>query len=120
MLPGRRRANRLRLDITNALFLIAGARKSTSPLDPGAAGEAAMPLTMSEPVRGGADKGEEPQDGAGEVDPDGVLHALNARVALGVLIDVHLSKNAEQCDPQNEEDEVPCPHCQLLVTCYGS
>lgn len=103
--PGRRRARRVRLDVTNALSRLAG-----RPLDPGATSEAAVSLAVGEPVGGCADKGEEPQDGIDEVDPDGVLHALHAAVALGVLIDVHLSKNAKQRNPQDEEDQVPRPH----------
>lgn len=111
---GRRRAQRVRLDVINALLRLAGPPQQgpgpVSPLDPGATGEAAVPLAMSEPVGGGADKGEEPQDGVGEVDPDGVLHALDAAVALGILIDVHLAEDAEQRDPQDEEHQVPRPH----------
>lgn len=112
--PRRRHAKSVRLDVTNAPSRLAGPPRQgpgpDSPLDPGATGEAAVPLAMSEPVGGGADKGEEPQDGVGEVDPDGVLHALDAAVALGVLIDVHLAEDAEQRDPQDEEHQVPRPH----------
>lgn len=103
--PGGRRAKRVRLDVTNALSRLAG-----MPLDPGATSEAAVSLAVGVPVGCVADKGEEPQEGVGEVDPDGVLHTLHAAVALGVLIDVHLSKDSEQGDPQDEEDQVPRPH----------
>lgn len=55
---GRRRAERVRLDVTNALSRLAG-----MPLDPGATSEAAVSLAVGEPVGGSADECEEPQDG---------------------------------------------------------
>lgn len=78
-------------------------------LDSRPAGEPSVSLTVAPPVPQRAHKGQEPQQRAGEVDPDGVLHALDARVALGVLVDVHAAENPEKGDPQDEEDQVPGP-----------
>lgn len=39
--------------------------------------------------------GDEPKKQVGEQDPDGVLHADDALVALGVLVDVHFAEDAE-------------------------
>ncbi|POS77234.1 hypothetical protein DHEL01_v204368 [Diaporthe helianthi] len=59
---------------------------------------------------GSADKGEEPQDGVGKVDPDSVLHALHTTVALSVLVDIHLAKDSKESDPQDEQDQIPRPN----------
>lgn len=48
---------------------------------------------MSPPVGGGCQRADEPEEGVGQVDPDGVLHTLNATVALCVLLDVHLASH---------------------------
>lgn len=114
LVPRRRRAERVRLDIKVQLFgLATGPARGTGIvgfLDPSTAGKAAMPLTVGEPVSGGPDKGKEPQNGVGEIDPDCVLHALDPTVALGVLVDVHLAEDSKQRNPQNEKDQIPCPH----------
>lgn len=78
-------------------------------LDSRPAGEPRVSLTVPPPVPQRAQEGHEPQQRAGEVDPDGVLHALDAGVALGVLVNVHAAKNPKKGDPQDEEDQVPGP-----------
>lgn len=88
---------------------------------------------MAPPVDEVSDGRNEPENGVDQHHPDRILHSLDVAVAFGVLVDVHLqthglsapvsvtahrrrqmwthlSKNAEQGDPQDEEDEVPCPH----------
>lgn len=62
---------------------------------------------MHPPVGGAGDGADEPQQHVGEVDPDGVLHALDIAVALGVLLDVHVAEQAEERNPKNEDDEAP-------------
>lgn len=98
---------------------------SRSFLDMGTASELRSPVAVLPPVSGGGDRCDEPEQSAGQVHPDGVLHALDAPDALGVLLDVHLdavswhvravgllacayiTKEPEERDPQDEEDEVP-------------
>lgn len=114
LVPRRRRAERIRLDIRVRIFgLVTGPARGTgtvSLLDPSTAGKAAVPLTVGEPVGGGPDKGKEPQNGVGEVDPDCILHPLDPTVALSILIDVHLAEDSKQRNPQNKQDQIPCPH----------
>lgn len=69
-----------------------------------------MALAVGPPVGGGGEGAEQPEQGAGEVDPDGALHAPYVGVALGVLADVQAPEDAEQRDPQHEEDEAPGRH----------
>lgn len=45
---------------------------------------------MAHPVDEGGDGRDEPEECVSQVDPDRVLHALDARVALRVGLDVHL------------------------------
>lgn len=73
----------------------------------GAPGETAVALLVRPPVGGHANGADEPEDQVGQVDPDGVLHGLDVAVALGVLVDIHLAKDAEDGAPQNEHDEAP-------------
>lgn len=74
----------------------------------GTASEAALAVLVHPPVGSAGDGADEPKQHIGEVDPDGVLHALNVAVALGVLFDVHVAKQAEERDPEHEDDEAPC------------
>lgn len=62
---------------------------------------------MHPPVGGAGDGANEPQQHVGEVDPNGVLHALDVAVTLGVLLDVHVAEQAEEGDPEDEDDEAP-------------
>lgn len=41
------------------------------------------------------DGGRKPKKEVDEVDPDGILHALDASVSFGVLVDVHLSEDTK-------------------------
>lgn len=66
-----------------------------------------MALLVRPPVGGHANGADEPEDQVGQVDPDGVLHGLDVAVALGVLVDVHLAKDAKDGAPQDEHDEAP-------------
>lgn len=68
-----------------------------------------MPFAVVPPVPQRGEEGEEPEQRAREVYPDGVLHTAHAGVALGILADVHLAEDAEERDPQDEEHEVPGP-----------
>lgn len=59
-------------------------------LDLCATGEARTPLAVAPPVAKCSDGSEKPQQSIGEVDPYGVLHSLDAAVALRICVDVHL------------------------------
>lgn len=56
----------------------------------GAAGESGADIAVFPPVAQRGDKRGEPQEGTDEVDPNGILHALDAAVALGVFLDEEL------------------------------
>jgi hypothetical protein len=43
----------------------------------------------------------QPQKHVDQVHPHGVLHPRNARIALGVFVDVHLAEYTEDCDPED-------------------
>jgi len=49
---------------------------------------------------------DEPEQHVDEQNPDGVLHAGNTLVALGILVDVHLAENAERNQVEQERKEV--------------
>ena len=51
---------------------------------------------VSPPVAGGGGGRDEPEQHVGQVDPDGVLHALDAAITLWVLVDVHLHSRRGQ------------------------
>lgn len=51
-------------------------------------------IPMLEPVPGRRKRRHEPQQHVDQVDPDGVLHAHDAVVTLGVFVDVHLRTHA--------------------------
>ncbi len=53
-------------------------------------GELGAGVTVLPPVCGAGEEGNEPEEHVGEVDPDGVLHALDAAVTLRVLVKVQL------------------------------
>ncbi len=89
-------------------------------LDGGPSGEAGVALAVRPPVAEGGEGGDEPQQGAGEVDPDGVLHALDVGVALGVLVDVHAAEDAEEGDPQHEQHEIGSTPTPGLKECLLS
>lgn len=73
----------------------------------GTSGEATVALLVCPPVGSHANGAQQPEDQVGQVDPDGVLHELDVTVALGVLVDVHLAKDAKDRTPQNENDQAP-------------
>lgn len=76
-------------------------------LDFGTASEDATIVAMLPPVGERGNGRSQPEQSAGEVDPDGMLHALDVAVAVGILVNVQLAKNAEESDPQNEENCIP-------------
>lgn len=55
----------------------------------------------------------DPEEEVGEIDPDGVLHARDAGIALGVFADVHLAEDAEQGEPEEDEDALPDEDWQM-------
>lgn len=60
------------------------------PLDFGAASKDGTGLVMLPPVGERGNSRNQPEQGAGEVDPDGMLHALDVAVAVGIFVNVQL------------------------------
>lgn len=58
--------------------------------DVSASSEPGTSLAVPPPVRRGSKACDQPQKCISEVDPDSILHALDAAVTLGIFIDVHL------------------------------
>jgi len=54
-----------------------------------------MALTIAPPVDERRDSDGIPQQRAGEIDPDSILHTLDIDVALKVLLDTHRAKDVE-------------------------
>lgn len=59
------------------------------------------PPPMEEEQKRAIARRDEPKQHVDEVDPDRVLHALDAAVALRFLVDVQLAENAEDCCPED-------------------
>ena len=83
---------------------------SQRTLNVSATGEPRTRVMRLPPVSSRRKGDNEPEDRIRQVDPDGALHALNVAVALGVLVNVHVGKDAKQGDPQDKEDKVPAGH----------
>lgn len=49
----------------------------------------------------------EPEQRIDQIDPDCVLHALNATIALRIGMDIHVAKDPEHGDPEDEQNGVP-------------
>lgn len=49
----------------------------------------------------------QPQQRIHKINPNRILHPLNPRIPLRILLDIHIPKEAEQRDPEDEEDRVP-------------
>lgn len=60
------------------------------PLDFGAASKDGTGLAMLPPVGERGNSRNQPEQSAGEVDPDGMLHALDVAVAVGIFVNVQL------------------------------
>jgi hypothetical protein len=74
------------------------------------AGEPAPALPMAPPVNKMRQDANEPQDSIREDHPYRILHSLEVTVPISIFVDVHLADNAKECDPENEEDQIPGPH----------
>lgn len=59
-------------------------------LDRCPAGELRPVVSVLEPVDSHSDRRDQPEEHVDQVDPDGVLHALDRLVALGVFLDEEL------------------------------
>lgn len=60
------------------------------PLDFGTASKDGTSVATLPPVGERGNGRNQPEQSAGEVDPDGMLHALNVAVAVGILVNVQL------------------------------
>lgn len=64
---------------------------------------------MSNPEQQHAHRRDQPKQRIHQVNPNRILHPLYARIALRPLLDIHIAKQAEERDPQDEEDRVADP-----------
>lgn len=62
---------------------------------------------MLKPIPGHRDGRDKPKQRIRQIDPNGILHARDARVPLGVLFDVHATEQTEERDPEDEKYAVP-------------
>lgn len=100
-------------------------------LDARTAGKPGTDITVLEPVDERRNKGNQPQKGTDEIDPNSILHALDAAVALGVFVDkelpkrwvsktlgekipkkkkaknTNLAKHAKEGNPKNKQNKIP-------------
>lgn len=60
------------------------------PLDFGTASKDGTSLAMLPPVGERGNSRSQPEQSAGEVNPDGMLHALDVTIAVGILVNVQL------------------------------
>jgi hypothetical protein len=49
----------------------------------------------------------QPKQGINQIHPNRILHPLHAFIPFRPLLNIHVSKEAEEGDPENEEDRVP-------------
>ncbi len=49
----------------------------------------------------------QPKQRINQIHPDGIFHPLHTLISLGSLLNIHVSKEAEEGDPEDEEDRVP-------------
>lgn len=80
---------------------------SRERLDLGSTGETGASIPMFQPVCSSGDGCNQPEKRTGQVYPHGVLHAFDVSVAMGVFVDVKLSEDSKQSDPQDEQDGIP-------------
>lgn len=62
---------------------------------------------MLPPVTRRGERDEQPEQGAGEVDPDGILHAGDGAVAASVFVEVELGKDAKQGNVEDKKHQIP-------------
>lgn len=79
------------------------------PLDFGTASKDGTGVAMLPPVRESGKGRNQPEQCAGEVDPDGVLHALDVAVAMGILVNVQLCELTCQYCENDGSTAVFCP-----------
>lgn len=79
------------------------------PLDFGTASKDGTSVAMLPPVRDSGNCRSQPEQCAGEVDPDGVLHALDIAVAMGILVNVQLCELTCQYCENDGSTAVLCP-----------
>jgi len=62
---------------------------------------------MPEPEYHHPNRREQPQQRINQINPNRVLHPLNAIIPLRIFFDIHAAKQAKERDPQDEEYRVP-------------
>lgn len=73
-------------------------------LDLGSTGETSASIAMFQPVCRSGDSCNQPEERTGQIYPHSVLHAFDVSVPMSVFVDVKLSEDAKQGDPQDEQD----------------
>lgn len=65
------------------------------------------PTPMLNPENRHPNRTNQPQKRIHQINPNRILHPLDPPIPLRVLLDIHIAKQAEQRDPEDEEDRVP-------------
>ena len=61
---------------------------------------------MLNPINRHATRRDQPKEGIHQIDPNRILHPLNT-IIVRACANVHLAEDAKECDPEDEEYEVP-------------
>jgi hypothetical protein len=64
---------------------------------------------MSNPENQHPHRRNQPKQRIHQIHPNRILHPLYTRITFRPLLDIHITKQAEQRDPQDEEDRVADP-----------
>jgi hypothetical protein len=59
------------------------------------------------PVHAHTHRTNQPEQRICKIYPNSILHSLYTSITLGVLLDVHTTKDAEESDPEDEEYRIP-------------
>lgn len=62
---------------------------------------------MQEEHHSAVDGSAEPEQHVDKIDPDGVFHADDTRVAFGVFVDVEFAEGAEEGHIEDEHERIP-------------
>ena len=63
--------------------------------------------SMPHPENSHANRANQPQQRIHKINPNSMFHPQDPRIALRIRFNIHVSEQAEQCDPQDEQDRVP-------------
>jgi hypothetical protein len=69
--------------------------------------QAPVILSVSYEADRSSDGSDEPKQHVDQIDPHGILHSLDSSIHLSFLFDIHVSEQAKDSHPENEQDGVP-------------